>query len=604
MLEKLISSQARLAIMSLFFKNKDKKYYAREVVKNLNLDQANVHKELANLLKGGFLTTETINGKKYFFADQQGKFFAELESMFKKHGGANVGEEIFCLEEMPNYYPLFTSPAWNAKMAAEFSQLYGFKSSLRTLVTIFQNNFCQLLTSKSDFYELSAEIFQRVKIDAKWREQYIGDLDSRVDTLYRAADKLKKTNLKACSDAELADIFEKFFKIYTDLHLLHIPQTVLDFGEGTFSKYLMGYLEPRVKTAGLSLGDVFSVLTTPLQPSKSAEEYRALLLILQGIIADAKLKNYFSFTETRIIAEELNKINKQTALDIKKHTADFGFLGYGMVGPAWNQEYFIDILSSLIRQKINPGQALQESEDNKLKTEARQQELVKKLSIDDEHLGILKFARDLVFTKGTRKDAIFCALSVLENLYKEVGRRHYLSLRQVRYFNPEELSALLRGGKMSAELLNERYNFSIFYSRYHPASEVFLTGVKAKDFVAKLNIIKEEITDVKILAGDCASPGRARGEAKVVNVIADMAKMKQGDILISIATTPDLVPAIKKASAIVTDVGGITCHAAIISRELGIPCVVGTKIATKIIKDGIIIDVDATHGKVDLIGKN
>ncbi|QQG53058.1 MAG: hypothetical protein HY931_02605 [Candidatus Falkowbacteria bacterium] len=366
----------------------------------------------------------------------------------------------------------------------------------------------------------------------------------------------------------------------------------------------MGYLEPKVKAAGLSLGDVFSVLTTPLQPSKSAEEYRALLLILQDIIADAKLKEYFSFTETRIIAEELTKIDRPTALKIKKHTADFGFLGYGMVGPAWNQEYFIDILSSLIRQKINPVQALQESEDNKLKTEKRQQELAKKLKIDNEHLGVLKFARDLVFTKGARKDAIFCALSVLENLYREVGRRHYLSLRQVRYFNPEELSQLLRGGEMSAELLNERYNFSIYYSSKKPQTEVFLTSEKAKKFIDKLNIIKEEIGDVKILAGDCASPGRARGEAKVINVIADMAKMKQGDILISIATTPDLVPAIKKASAIVTDVGGITCHAAIISRELGIPCVVGTKIATKVIKDGIIIDVDATHGKVDLIGKN
>ena len=79
--------------------------------------------------------------------------------------------------------------------------------------------------------------------------------------------------------------------------------------------------------------------------------------------------------------------------------------------------------------------------------------------------------------------------------------------------------------------------------------------------------------------------------------------MKAGDILISVATTPDLIPAIKKASAIVTDVGGITCHAAIISRELGIPCVVGTKISTKILKDGMIIDVDATHGKVDIISE-
>ena len=80
-----------------------------------------------------------------------------------------------------------------------------------------------------------------------------------------------------------------------------------------------------------------------------------------------------------------------------------------------------------------------------------------------------------------------------------------------------------------------------------------------------------------------------------------MVKMNVGDVLVSIATTPDLVPAIKKASAIVTDVGGITCHAAIISRELGIPCVVGTRIATKVVKDGTVLDVNATHGKINII---
>jgi pyruvate, water dikinase len=165
------------------------------------------------------------------------------------------------------------------------------------------------------------------------------------------------------------------------------------------------------------------------------------------------------------------------------------------------------------------------------------------------------------------------------------------------------LTQLLRGHSISAELLNERFNFSIYYSSVKISSDLFLVGEKAQTFIAKLNIIKEEIGDVKMLAGDCASPGRVRGEAKIINVIADMAKMKKGDILVSIATTPDLVPAIKKAAAIVTDVGGITCHAAIISRELGIPCVVGTKIATKVINDGMLLDVDATHGKVDMIDK-
>ncbi len=104
--------------------------------------------------------------------------------------------------------------------------------------------------------------------------------------------------------------------------------------------------------------------------------------------------------------------------------------------------------------------------------------------------------------------------------------------------------------------------------------------------------------------GDCAAPGRIRGRVKIINEVKDMAKMESGDILVSVATNPELVPAIKKAAAIVTDIGGITCHAAIISRELGIPCVVGTKVATKVLKDGDIIDVSATHGKVDIIQKN
>lgn len=603
MLDYLISSKTRLAILALFFKNPSRKYYAREVMKVLGLDQANVHNELANLVKGEIILTENMAGKKYFFANQKNEYFKDLESMFSKYQAVNDDSEIFCLEEMPNYYPLFTSPAWNANMAREFSSLYNFKNSLGTLVTIFDNNYCQLLANKKEFYQLSVEIFERVKTDASWNKKYINDLELRTKLLYQAAEKLKQTNLKALSDRELADTFAKFIAIYSRLHLLHIPQTVLDFGEGTFSKYLMAYLEDRVKKEKLSMGDVFSTLTTPLQASKSADEYKALLAILQDIISNPKLKKYFSLTESRIITQEISSVDKKIALQLRKHTVDFGFLGYGMIGPSWNQEYFIDILSSLIRQKIDPKKVLNEIKENRLKTERRQRELEKNLGIDLEHLGVFKFARDLVFTKGLRKDAIFCAISVLENFFREVGRRYYLSLRQVRYLSPEELLKMLRGKKISSEMLNERYNYSIYYSSYKPKIDIFLTGIKAKEYVSKLNILKEEIGDVKILAGDCASPGRARGEAKVINVIADMVKMKVGDILISVATTPDLIPAIKKASAIVTDVGGITCHAAIISRELGIPCVVGTKIATKILRDGMIIDVDATHGKVDIISE-
>ncbi|MFH1588850.1 MAG: PEP-utilizing enzyme, partial [Candidatus Diapherotrites archaeon] len=97
--------------------------------------------------------------------------------------------------------------------------------------------------------------------------------------------------------------------------------------------------------------------------------------------------------------------------------------------------------------------------------------------------------------------------------------------------------------------------------------------------------------------------GLVKGKVKVVNHPNEMHKMNQGDIMVSHSTNPNLVPAMKKAGAIITDVGGITCHAAIVSRELNIPCVIGTKSATKILKDGEKVEVNATKGIIKRIKK-
>ena len=99
---------------------------------------------------------------------------------------------------------------------------------------------------------------------------------------------------------------------------------------------------------------------------------------------------------------------------------------------------------------------------------------------------------------------------------------------------------------------------------------------------------KEEDIEAKILLkGIGASPGIATGTVKIISDVSEIDKVKEGDILVTKMTTPDMVPAMKKAAAIVTDEGGLTCHAAIVSRELGTPCVVGTKKATEILKEGM-----------------
>lgn len=101
-----------------------------------------------------------------------------------------------------------------------------------------------------------------------------------------------------------------------------------------------------------------------------------------------------------------------------------------------------------------------------------------------------------------------------------------------------------------------------------------------------------------LLKGAAASLGSASGPVKIIHKPTEIDKVNEGDVLVTEMTTPDYVPAMKKAVAIVTDVGGRTCHAAIVSRELGIPCVVGTGTATHSLKTGQVITVDGSKGLV------
>ena len=106
---------------------------------------------------------------------------------------------------------------------------------------------------------------------------------------------------------------------------------------------------------------------------------------------------------------------------------------------------------------------------------------------------------------------------------------------------------------------------------------------------------------VKNFKGEIASRGKSNGKVKIILTRNELAKMKNGNILVAPMTSPWYLPAIKKATAIITDEGGVTCHAAIVSRELNIPCIIGTKIATQVLKDGDLVEVDANKGDVKLL---
>ncbi|PSN85671.1 phosphoenolpyruvate synthase [Candidatus Marsarchaeota G1 archaeon BE_D] len=108
----------------------------------------------------------------------------------------------------------------------------------------------------------------------------------------------------------------------------------------------------------------------------------------------------------------------------------------------------------------------------------------------------------------------------------------------------------------------------------------------------------EAVKNNVLVKGLGASPGRASGQVQVILDVKDIASFKKGGVLVTKMTTPDWLPAMSKAAAIVTDSGGMTAHAAIVSRELGIPCVVGTGNATSVLRNGQVVTVDGSLGVV------
>lgn len=174
-------------------------------------------------------------------------------------------------------------------------------------------------------------------------------------------------------------------------------------------------------------------------------------------------------------------------------------------------------------------------------------------------------------------------------LFREYIIKHFSS--KFRYesllgLTIDEVISLVSSGYINTN--NDRENYIVTIDK---------VGYKV-DFSSKTNDVDIKQGEIPSLIGLVAFPGVVRGKAKIVMSPKDSCKIEKGDILVATMSTPDFLPAMQKASAFVTDIGGITSHAAIVARELKKPCIIGTKIATKIFKDGDMIEVDADNGIV------
>ena len=223
--------------------------------------------------------------------------------------------------------------------------------------------------------------------------------------------------------------------------------------------------------------------------------------------------------------------------------------------------------------------------------------IIQQLKFKRNDLEYLFMAKRFVYIKDARDDFRREGVFYSQSLFNEIGRRMNINLADTTYLQEQEIIDFLSGKKtFDANLIKQRRKGFVIYLD----SRNKLVCLQGNSITKALKLFKLLGKEEKptTLSGRVASKGKAKGTVAIIYGVKDLGKVQSGNILVAVTTHPDYVSAMRKAAAIITDEGGITSHAAIVSREFGIPCIVGCKNATKVLKDGNLVEVNAIEGVI------
>lgn len=314
---------------------------------------------------------------------------------------------------------------------------------------------------------------------------------------------------------------------------------------------------------------------------------------LNGLIDFVQSNHPELFNELKdnpsVISEAyLSSVSHKVMVDVRQYLNDYDFLATDYyVGTPTTLEQLVNQISVFIRQRSNTQSAqivVPEYDATKFSKSTK---------------SLVAMAQEMHFIRQYRIEALFKSGRQVRNLLTEIGQRIGLNYHEVIHLTYEEIFDSLSKDKLTTEhqIISERikgYGI-VMVDRVVE----YLTGDKLEEAKKSMQC---EHTSAKKLTGETAYPGSCTGKAYVIDDLSMVDGIQQGDVLIAPMTSPYHVPAMTIASAVLTNEGGILSHAAIISRELKIPCIVGINNATAVIKTGDILRVhaDPSIGTVEI----
>lgn len=470
--------------------------------------------------------------------------------------------------------PIYLRFVINSSFTPEYARMAGFRSTLPNRT--YLNHMMYWPAKEYDAFE--AEITGYAAKKKGWLAAFSKKQLSLAVGLERMGAKLKKTDWSKKSNAELVRSLETVIGTYNPLVCTWYTQFPLD---DYFESALMERLARRTAPTNPLFKRYLQISTDPHAMTEVAWERHFLL----RIATDIKKKK-----------GSLARLTPPMRRMIERHIGTYGYIKRGLAtGTPSTVADIVTRLKELQAQDL--ATLLYQSSPKKLTDDYRT--MLRELDPDPTLRRIIDEARLNSFMRNRRVEGFFFADYGASFLYAEIAKRTRFNPDHIMEVSPAEMIAGLEDRPMpSATEMRRRFkNYAMIVRN---AITTLVSDPKKITELTKTYTVAVD-REKKELKGMVACRGYAKGSARVLMNAREMSRMRRGDILVAQFTTPDFVPAMEKAAAIVTDQGGVSSHAAIVSRELGVPCVIGTQDATRVIKDGDMIEVDAEHGVVRIL---
>ena len=438
---------------------------------------------------------------------------------------------------------------------------YGYPES----IILFKEKKVTWLLDEEFFSEAGASFTARNIFNDTNKQHYFSLWTMRTERLLEVLSTLDKTDLSTLSAKELDEFFVLFSAVYYEWWELAISiELVTTFLEPYLGKNLKQCTE---LVDERDFSKAFAVLTAPRLLTFYRREQRDLLNI-----------------------QALPTNEQDEALKTHQQQYHWIYNSY-LEANELSVDYFREQLAEMNYEDAT--RILQEIDTYERSIADEKDQLIAALHLDD-----LKEVITLIETFATlqddRKMYNFMANAHLERFASAFSEHTGLKTEDIKLFLPAELHSGVRTA------FNRRQEGTAIHAS--SSGLVYHDGAEAQKVISRFTDIQE--VRGSTLHGALASSGDLhyfRGIAKVVYTIDEIDKINEGDVLVTTMTSPDFVIGMKKAGAIVTDVGGMLSHAAIVARELKVPCVVGTNDATKMIKDGDVVELHCWRGRIKIL---